>query len=78
MDIRNYFSNNVIEIKSDRPNRKKRPHELPMEAAYEGFFPKGQPKPAGEPMVQERQKKRAKIEAVKPFQKMRSKLEIIQ
>ena len=67
MDIRNYFHNNEIEINSDRPNRKKRPYELPMDTAYEGFFPKGQPKPAGEPMVGPRKKKESESRSGQTF-----------
>ena len=78
MDIRNFFQSNEVECKAARPNSKKRPQELPIKAAYEGFFQKGQPKPLEEPMVQPRKKKRAKVEAIKPFQKFHSKLAIIQ
>ena len=78
MDIRTYFQRGERELNIARPNRKKRLYELPMKSPYEGYFEKGQPKPAEELMVQTRPKKRVKVEAINPIQKIPSKLSILQ
>ena len=78
MDIRNFFQPSEGDCIARGQKRKERFHEMPMESAYKGYFGFSQPKAGREPLVSKRNKKRAKVEAVRPFQKMASKLSIMQ
>ena len=78
MDIRSFFQASTGDIKDRGQKRNKRPYEIPMESPYKGFFAHCQPRAVGESLINKRNKKRAKVEAVRPFQRMKSKLSIMQ